>query len=108
MELAIAALRGRLREAAGRASPALARLAAVDAVMEQVLGAREQALLAGVRRQLEQRFERLRPPPDAAPTDWLTPFCQDLQALLLAELDLRLQPLEGLVEALRAGEPVVP
>jgi hypothetical protein len=30
---------------------------------------------------------------------WLTRFCNDMQMLLLAEMDLRLQPTMGLIEA---------
>jgi hypothetical protein len=32
---------------------------------------------------------------------WLAHFCQELHTVLLAELDLRLQPTLGLVEALQ-------
>jgi hypothetical protein len=31
---------------------------------------------------------------------WLARFCNDMQMLLLAELELRLQPTVGLIEAL--------
>ena len=36
----------------------------------------------------------------SAPPAWLPRFRQDMQRLLLAELDLRLQPAQGLVDAL--------
>jgi hypothetical protein len=102
MELATGTLRSQLRETLTRTSPALARLAAVDAVMEQVVGAQERQLLWRVPSLLERHFERLR---DAAGTDphetWMRRFCREQQAVLLAELDLRLQPAEGLLEALR-------
>lgn len=102
MELAIGTLRGQLRESLTGRSPALARLAAVDAVMEQVVGAQERLLLWRVPSLLERHFERLR---DAAGTDphetWMRRFCRDMQAVLLAELEIRLQPVEGLLEALR-------
>jgi hypothetical protein len=102
MELAIGTLRGQLRESLTGRSPALARLAAVDAVMEQVVGAQERLLLWRVPSLLERHFERLR---DAAGTDshetWMRRFCRDMQAVLLAELEIRLQPAEGLLEALR-------
>lgn len=99
LELAITALRGRLRGTLAGGSPALARLAAVDAVMEQVLGAQERRLLAGVPALLERHFEQLRL---AQATAWLDTFCQDLRGVLLAELDLRMQPVEGLLAALRS------
>lgn len=112
METAIATLRGRLRATLSAASPALARLAALDAVMEPVVAAKERALLAAVPAWLEKRFQRLRLSPVApaapgvdgdAPADaWLAAFRHDLQGVLLAELDLRMQPIEGLVAALRS------
>jgi hypothetical protein len=102
LELAIGALRGRLRSAVAAASPPLARLAAVDAVMEQVVGAQEHRLLAGVPGLLERHFEQLRL---AASPAWLDTFCQDLRGVLLAELDLRMQPVEGLLAALHSSSP---
>lgn len=99
LELAITELRGRLRATLSGGSPALARLAAVDAVMEQVLGAQERRLLAGVPALLERHYEELRLAQAAA---WLDTFCQDLRGVLLAELDLRMQPVEGLLAALRS------
>lgn len=97
-------LRARLRAALATRSPALARLAEVDALMERAVGARERALLTTTLPSLLQRhFERLR---DAASPDtaaWREPFCRDLQALLMAALDLCLQPLEGLLAALRTA-----
>ncbi|MGJ7493628.1 DUF3348 domain-containing protein [Variovorax sp. RT4R15] len=109
MATSIGALRGRLRETLAARSPAMARLAAVDAVMEQVLGAHEHRLLATVPALLEKHFKRLRPadPAQDAPDNsevqpqaWLDVFGQDMQSVLLAELDIRLQPVEGLLEAL--------
>ncbi|WP_128596424.1 DUF3348 family protein, partial [Paraburkholderia kirstenboschensis] len=49
------------------------------------------------------------PAPEAAPTPapagahgaWLDVFRKDMQSVLLAELDVRLQPVEGLLAALR-------
>ncbi|MDP9897960.1 hypothetical protein J2W36_000193 [Variovorax ginsengisoli] len=119
----IAPLRSRVRAALATRSPDMARLAAVDGVMEQALGAREHALLATVPTLLERHFARLRsahdgeraapaegaaeppehvPGPSALPDGaWLDAFCQDMQGVLLAELDIRLQPVEGLLDALR-------
>ena len=102
MAARISPLRGKLRQALCARSSALASLAALDTVMEDVLGRQEQALLASVPGLLEARFQRLREGQDAA---WWPTFCQDLQAVLLAELDLRLQPLEGLAAALCASRP---
>ncbi len=108
MEAGIAPLRERLRGTLAGVSAEMARLAAVDAVMEQVLRDREHVLLAGVPRLLEKRFERLcraeadAPADGASPGGWHDVFASDLQRVLLAELEVRLQPVEGLLDALRA------
>lgn len=114
MEAGVDALCARLRGRLAARSPQAARLAAVEAVLSQVLDARERTLLATVPATLEAHFKRLRsaaaeavalaesraePPPPA--TAWLDAFCQDMQALLLAELDFRFQPVDALLEALR-------
>lgn len=128
METAIGDLRGRLRAALAR-RPGQGRLAMLDAVMERVMGAREQALLANVPAVLEAHYQRLRQgeenalaqaatasaadsiekaePAGAAatvtPGAWRRAFRRDMEDLLLAELDLRFQPVEGLVAALGAN-----
>jgi len=114
MEAGIGPLRGRLRAALAAKSPSLARLAAVDVVMEQVLAAREHSLLAGVPALLEKHFNRLsrdgaatapEPSGEPQPAEWLHVFRKDMKSVLLAELDLRFQPIEGLLEALRMRQP---
>jgi hypothetical protein len=116
MELRVAALRAHVRRGIGIASPELSQLAKLDAAMEQVLGAREQQLLSTVPLFLARRFEELRKNHVAAgsgdpvsaidpnfrqqPPAWQRVFGNELQAVLLAELDDRLQPVAGMVDAL--------
>lgn len=120
MEADIGDLRTRLRNRLATQSSAMAKLAALDAVMERSLSARERTLLGAVPGLLGKYFERLRKAaqaavaqvdaPAEAQTDskdsttgaWLTTFRKDMQSLLLAELDVRFQPVEGLLAALRA------
>lgn len=124
METEVGQLRKRLRALLAARTPALARLAAVDAIMERSLAAREQRLLASVPALLATYFERLRraaqqapdeagPASDvasdvasdiapAAPGAWLAAFRKEMQSVLLAELDIRFQPVQGLLAALRA------
>jgi len=102
IEAGVGALRGKLRSRLAARSPAMAKLAAVDVVMEQVLGARERSLLSTVPAMLEKHFGRLRQ--DAESTEsgaWLDIFRRDARDVLLAELDFRFQPVEGLLDALR-------
>jgi hypothetical protein len=35
------------------------------------------------------------------PRNWLDFFCRDMQRVMRAELDIRMQPVEGLLSALR-------
>jgi hypothetical protein len=125
METAVGNLRGRLRGMLATRTPAMARLAVVDAVMERALSEREKNLLASVPGLLAGHFERLRDASQktfadgaeaaqgAAPLNtaqgaapaasdaWLDVFRKDMQSVLLAELEVRLQPVEGLLAALR-------
>ncbi|HDR9057319.1 TPA: DUF3348 domain-containing protein [Burkholderia vietnamiensis] len=132
METAIGQLRARLRVALAARSSALARLATLDAIMERVLGARERSLLGAVPALLGTRFERLRDAErqaladaqaaadaDAAPAapspapitpvapivpgTWLDTFRDEMQSILLAELEVRFQTVDGLLAALRTS-----
>lgn len=103
METAIEPFRAHVRQTLAAASPRLAQLAALDATLERLLGGREQKLLSGVPAFLKARFEQLR---QTHPDHWPEPFEQALQQALLAELEQRLQPVIGLIEALaQAGAP---
>lgn len=93
MESKITPLRSRVRQRVSAASPQLRQLAMLDAVMAQMLAAREQKLLSTVPVFLEKRFEHWRQ------VDQSSRFSQEWQAALLAELELRLQPVMGLMDA---------
>lgn len=119
METSIGNLRERLRRSLAGKRPATARLAAVDAVMERALGAREHNLLTTIPDLLGARFERMRQAshdalvnsdgsavagtPTASRDAWLDAFRDDMRAVLLAEMNLRFQPIEGLLAALRTS-----
>ncbi|MBI2306268.1 MAG: DUF3348 domain-containing protein [Rhodocyclales bacterium] len=120
MEASIGPLRANLRAALVEHSPALRQLADLDAVIDKALGERERNLLATVPQRLEQRYRQLRqayaealaeaPQADdperwLQPGGWLAAFCRDLQAVLLAELELRLQPAAGLLAAIAGSAP---
>lgn len=116
MDLSIQPVRVNVREAVAKASPALRKLADLDAVLEKTLRDREGKLLAKVPVLLKKRFEQLYKEHQLTLVDpqqadnparwtqaggWLARFCSDLQMLLLAELDLRLHPAMGLMEAFK-------
>ena len=113
MEQGVGPLRARLRSQVASVSPAMAQLAAVDEVMERTLNAQERVLLGRVPAALQQHHDRLRSAhatvpvgPDAKPAEpgWLGGFRQDMHEVLLAELDHRMQPIEGLMAALRTRQ----
>lgn len=116
LEAAVGPLRAKLREELGRASPALRQLAALDAKLDSMLSERESRLLYTVPKLLKRRFEHLlqthqqtlqdplqadNPALWMRPGAWLARFCSEMQSVLRAELDLRLQPALGLLEALQ-------
>ena len=115
MALATGPLRSQARDVLARSSPALKTLATLDAALDGALNERESKLLAHVPGLLEKRFTQLLKEHQlkverSGLTDnpaywmhaggWLARFRTDLQTVLLAELDLRLQPTVGLIEAL--------
>ncbi|RJG01029.1 DUF3348 domain-containing protein [Noviherbaspirillum sedimenti] len=115
MELRIHPLRVNVREALAKASPTLKKLADLDAAFEGILRERESKLLSTVPGLLKKRFEQLfkehqQKLVDTQQADnpagwmqaggWLARFCNELQTLLLAEVELRLQPAMGLIEAI--------
>lgn len=101
---AVAALRQRLRAALAQRSAAGARLAALDAVLDPALAAHERQLLGLVPLRLQAHFEQLQATADAHP-GWRHDFEQDLARVLTAELDHRLLPARGLLDALRQPLP---
>lgn len=100
MQATVGRLRGKLRDVLMAASPEQTRLAEVDAVMEVALTPREHTALAKVPDLLAQRFARLQA---GAPPHWLDAFRREMQSVLRAELDLRFQPVDALLAALRTS-----
>lgn len=117
METSIQPLRVNVRHALARMSPKLRKLAELDAALDKMLRERESKLLAKVPVLLKKRFELLlkqhqqslaangqadKPAGWMQAGGWLAQFCTDMQMLLLAEAELRLQPTMGLIEAANA------
>jgi len=109
MERQLAPWRGAVRALLVRQAAAqdgldgLGELAALDAVMERALGERESHLLSRLPMALERHFMRLAP--DQVPGQ--AAFIKDLQALLGAELEFRLELIEGMLETLESPAPRV-
>lgn len=115
MDSRLGPLRASVRQALMGASPAMRQLAALDAVFDTVLSERERRLLATVPPMVEKRFNALRQEhlhmlaatgqtDDSAawirPGGWLARFRDELCGVLLAQWELRLQPVTGMVQAL--------
>jgi hypothetical protein len=110
MESAIAPLRAQVRAALSRTSAEGARLAALDAVLDAALRPRERQLLAALPAWLEAHFAPHQPDDErtAEGQSLHQRYRGALQRVLLAELALRLEPVEGLMEALRHGATPTP
>jgi hypothetical protein len=119
MERLIDPLRLHVRQSLGRSSSTrLRQLAAMDQVLAQTLAARHERLLPTPPSLLQRRYEQLReahlqalqaviaadntddPAQWRARGAWLHRFEQDWRQALTAEVDLRLEPVLGMVEAL--------
>ncbi|TXI62075.1 MAG: DUF3348 family protein [Limnohabitans sp.] len=118
MDTIIRSLRMQLRGMLDKGTTQDRQLSTLDAIFENVLSTREARLLGKIPAEFEKRFAKLlkqhmkqllqaaeadEPAPLTEP--WLAPLCTDLRAALLAELDLRLQPILGLIEAITQDKP---
>ena len=99
MDLGARGLRTTVREAMTHQTPALQQLITLDIALEDALFDHSRRFLAVIPRFLEKRFNALQEQSHTM-ADWLTQFRKELQGLLLAELEIRLQPVLGLVETL--------
>jgi hypothetical protein len=109
MDTKIHNLRLQIRKEISGVSPKLAQLSALDTVLGDTLLMNTRKFFAGIPRLLAKRFEyllqehkdELGGDPDlwTAPGGWLEKFYKEIQGLLLAELEVRLQPVLGLIEA---------
>lgn len=97
MQARSSSLRDLVRQMLLNGGPPLSRLAALDAVLDKALAGRERQLLSALPSLMEKHFKALR---QARQAGWLEAFGQDTQAMLMAELEIRLLPIEGMMQAL--------
>lgn len=114
MDFQILKLRAQVRQAVTGYSAELAQLAALDAALGDMLLVHTRKLFTVIPKLLKKRFEHLhnehqkmlinkndmeKQSSPAQSEEWLKIFYQEMQGLLLAELEVRLQPIAGLIEA---------
>lgn len=115
LEIRVQQLRAHVGAAISCLSPELAQLTKLDASLDNALSSRSRDLFAVVPKLLEQRFgerleihrQALAKEPEICdlerwmqPGGWIGTFCVEMRELLLAELEVRLQPVLGMMESL--------
>ena len=115
MAMGLQKLRYRIRKSLSGMSVELNQLAELDQAMDDNLAAHTRKLFNVIPKLLEQRFKFLLAQHNKKadeeknadelaqwlePNGWLALFYQDMREMLLAEFDVRLQPILGLLEAL--------
>lgn len=113
MEKMIDSFRLRCRQVLAQSSLRHQQLAEVDTAMDQIFGKRERALLSKLPALMERRFKDLKAIQlktsnatsqetsllQSLPNRWLDTFEKNFQEALRAELNLRLDPVAGMVES---------
>ncbi|WP_417521757.1 DUF3348 family protein [Marinobacter sp.] len=92
-------LRDKTRKAMKDHSQTLARLAELDVTFDHAMAGYTSQCFSHIPKVLEQRFQALAQFASCTPDDGLHRYCEEAQNLLLAELDVRLEPVLGLLEA---------
>lgn len=98
-------LRDKVRKTMKDQGQNLARLAELDSVFDHTMAGYTSQCFSHISKVLEQRFQALTtsseqsPEPGTQSGDRLHRYCEEAQTLLLAELDVRLEPVLGLLEA---------
>ncbi len=98
-------LRDKVRKTMKEQGQNLARLAELDSVFDHTMAGYTSQCFSQISKVLEQRFQALKTASEQSPEsgtqagDWLHRYCEEAQTLLLAELDVRLEPVLGLLEA---------
>jgi hypothetical protein len=105
IDLSSRKLQTQVRKTAAGLSPQLARLAALDSALGDPLGSWSRQCFAAAPSLLGKRFIQLHRqccPAAGEPGSWpllLQDFCTEMRESLLAEIDARLLPVLGLIEA---------
>lgn len=105
MEFRVRNLQDRVRIALSGLSPRLAKLVALESALDQTLVNQHRQSFAAVPALLERRMRHLKAQHLSGAT-LLTQCQRDLRSLLLAEIDTRLLPVQGLIEAIDEDQEI--
>lgn len=106
-------LHGELRQLAFQGAAPLAALAALDQALGEAIATRTRQFYAVIPQLLAKRFEQIQQAsqaPAGEAVSWsaagggFDQFCREMQTVLLAELEIRLQPVLGLTEAMNDAQ----
>ncbi len=115
LDIKVQHLRSEIRASISGLSPLLAQLARIDKALSESLSDASREIFSVVPNLLEKRFSQLfdiqRPEfpenPEVTvfeqwmkPGGWISTFCIEMRELLLAELEVRLQPVVGMIDSL--------
>lgn len=115
LEMKVEHLRSIIRDSISGISPSLAKLARIDQALSASISDVSGEIFAMIPKLLEKRFFHLmdihRPefPENPEVTDfeqwmkpggWISVFCNEMREILLAELEVRLQPVAGMIDSL--------
>jgi len=115
LDIKVHHLRSEIRDAISGISPALAQLAGIDKALSDSLSDASREIFTVVPKLLGKRFSHLvdiqrTDFPDKPevidfeqwmkPGGWISTFCIEMRELLLAELEVRLQPVVGMIDSL--------
>jgi hypothetical protein len=115
LDIKIRQLRSHVKDSIAGLSPELAQLSSLDTLLGDVLSSRTRELFAKVPMFLGRRFGRLldehwqelsnKPAVGdieqwMKPGGWIAKFCGEMRASLLAEIEVRLQPVLGMIDSL--------
>jgi hypothetical protein len=115
LDIRIQRLQTEIRDAISGLSPSLSQLSRMDKALSEALSEASREIFAVIPKLLEQRFNRLfdlhrsELPENPEVTDiepwmrpggWISVFCMEMREFLLAELEVRLQPVVGMIDSL--------
>lgn len=99
LDIKVSSLHSQIRDLVAGLSPEMAQLSMLDKALTETFLLRTRKFLNTVPRILATHFETLAQTEGTHADAWLEQFCGDMKAVLLAEIEVRLMPVLGLIES---------